>query len=171
MEWRPVIGFEGWYEVSEAGDVRRVCGGSNRTYVGRALRQQTSKKGYATVGLSRAGTTRRRPVHILVAAAFIGSCPDGKQVNHEDTNKKNNHYTNLEYTTCLGNIKHAVAHGLRASKQGTLNGQAKLSVDAVRRIREEYAGGTTQPSLAAKYGLTQANVSSIVLRKTWAHVG
>ena len=45
-------------------------------------------------------------VHRLVAEAFIGPCPEDKEVNHKDLNKSNNHISNLEYVTRSENIKH-----------------------------------------------------------------
>jgi hypothetical protein len=54
---------------------------------------------------------------------------------------------------------------------GERNAKAKLTETIVRNIRKEYASGCTkQKELAAKYGITQTQVSSIVRRKHWAHV-
>lgn len=45
--------------------------------------------------------------HIAVAHAFLGPRPEGKEVNHIDGNKSNNHFSNLEYVTHSENIKHS----------------------------------------------------------------
>lgn len=102
--WRPVVGYEGWYEVSDQGRVRRVfsplkpqCGGT---------------AGYPSVILSVRGAVRRLMVHRLVAEAFLGPCPPGHQVNHKDTNRRNARLDNLEYSTPSNNLRHAYcAHG------------------------------------------------------------
>lgn len=48
---------------------------------------------------------------------------------------------------------------------------AKLTEEQVRQMRVEYAaGGISQPGLARAYGMSQANISSILLCKTWRHV-
>ena len=66
-------------------------------------------------------------------------------------------------------------HGLRrhpdaAAKGGQLP-QTKLTVNQVVEIRTRYAlGGVRQVDLAAEYGVDQANVSAIVLRKSWKHI-
>jgi hypothetical protein len=53
------------------------------------------------------------------------------------------------------------------AKPGSRNPGAKLTEDLVRAIRAERL---TQVEIAKKYGITQANVSSIHLRKTWTHI-
>ncbi len=44
-EWRPVVGYEGLYEVSDQGQVRRVAPGMG-TRPGRVLRARKDKGGY-----------------------------------------------------------------------------------------------------------------------------
>jgi len=119
-EWRPVVGYEGLYEVSDQGRVRRVGksavtgkghGGGAR--IGRILKQQPVDGGYWKVFLWKNGFQENWLVHVLVAAAFIGPCPDGYEVNHENGNKSNNAASNLEYMTRSENNKHAYATGLR----------------------------------------------------------
>lgn len=55
---------------------------------------------------------RRRPVHQLVAGAFLGACPEGLEINHIDGNQLNNRMENLEYITHRENILHAHRTGL-----------------------------------------------------------
>jgi hypothetical protein len=168
-QWRQVVGWEGIYEVSSLGRVRNVMA-RTRTFVGRLLKPNVNRKGYLTVRLMRLDRDVTRLVHSLVADAFVGRKPKGLQVNHKDTNKANNDYRNLEYKTCAENIEHAVKHGLRAPKHGTLNGCAKVVEKDIEDIRKRYAGGETQREIGEDYGMTQANVSEIVRRRTWRHV-
>ena len=117
--WAPVIGFEGLYEVSRDGRVRRVGqaartgrgrGGGAR--LGRVLRGGFSGD-YRSVQLWREGKQHSRLVHVLVAEAFIGPCPDGEEVNHKDGAKTNCAVENLEYLTHSENMRHAYRVGLR----------------------------------------------------------
>jgi hypothetical protein len=90
-EWRPVVGYEGLYEVSSLGQIR----GLKR---GRILSQFPTDKGYLAARLTNVkGKTCR--VHQLVAAAFLGPVPNGRVVDHIDANRGHNAATNLRYAT------------------------------------------------------------------------
>lgn len=125
----------------------------------------------------RDGKTRRIGVHQAVAAAWLPAPPGpigtkhGGQyvVNHKDGNKANNHADNLEYVTSRENVAHARRTGLLSAK-GVLNHKARLTEDDVRAVRAAYAGGETQVSLAARYGVNQTTISRIILRVTWPHI-
>lgn len=114
--WRPVVAYEGLYEVSDHGRVRRVAPASG-TQAGRVLRHWPDRRGYRRVGLNRADQRSVSSVHRLVAAAFLGPCPPGLQVNHKDGKKANNRPSNLEYVTSAENNQHAIRTGLRSSKR------------------------------------------------------
>ena len=58
----------------------------------------------------------------------------------------------------------------RGVMQGSGNPRAVLTDDDVRRLRRLYQQGTTQPELAAKYGISRNHVSNIVTRKNWRHI-
>lgn len=102
--WKPTVGHEGNYEVSNLGRVRTFRRRAN----GRLLRPGVASNGYFTVALGRGNS---RTVHSLVAAAFLGPCPPNQEVRHKDGTRKNNVANNLEYGTRTQNILDAVAHG------------------------------------------------------------
>lgn len=180
-EWRDVLDYEGFYSVSSYGRVRRDAGGFG-TFAGRILKPQPDRDGYLLVSLSRAGNERTVKVHALVARAFIGPCPPGHNINHQNTVKSDNHVDNLRYTTPLQNTAHAFEHGLmpwpRRPKRekcepvrGERQGSARLTDDIVRAIRESYSAGiANQYELARMYGVAAMTVNRVVNRKTWAHV-
>ena len=130
--WLPVIGYEGWYEVSDLGRVKRVSAGQG-AIAGRILSSCGDGRGYLFVGLSINGTRRHYRVHRLVAVAFLGTCPEGKEVNHKDGNKTNNYLENLEYMTRSENMCHAYKTGL-ASQRDKNNGNSKLIEEKACKI-------------------------------------
>ena len=103
-EWKPVVGHEGVYEISLAGEVKRVAPGRG-THVGRTLATRIDRKGYAYVRI--AGKICR--IHRMLAAAFIG--PSDMLVRHLDGNPLNNTLSNLRYGTPKENSEDRIAHG------------------------------------------------------------
>ena len=117
-EWRPVGGWEDWYEVSDLGRVRRIaprCPGGVAIAVVRQTHLSTS--GYPQLTLTRPGKRATLRVHRLVAHAFLGPCPWGRQVNHKDFNTRNAAANNLEYVTQLANAHHALLHRAQAKRE------------------------------------------------------
>lgn len=118
-EWRPVVGWESRYEVSNFGEVRSIDryvpskNGSKQFRPGRNLKIHifTGSK-YRYVVLSKPGYTKNALVHRLVAEAFIPNPNNLPQVNHKDGDKNNNTVENLEWCTASYNIRHAYDNGL-----------------------------------------------------------
>ena len=113
-EWRPVVGYENDYEVSNLGHVRskdmEVWGG--RSYYikkGRMLKPGKSGTGYYACALR--GHTKK--VCQMVAEAFLFKSNENDVVNHIDGNKLNDNVGNLEYISSSQNNKHALVSGLR----------------------------------------------------------
>lgn len=121
-EWRPVVGYEEFYEVSNMGRLRtlpRKCWNGKVFWAQKPmiLRQYVSKSsGYAWVTLNPGKRPKNHFVHRVVLSAFTPNpCPEALRViNHMDGNKRNNHLINLEWTTYRDNARHAVATGLFA---------------------------------------------------------
>ena len=114
--WKDVVGYEGFYEVSDKGNVRSVerkdtigrkCGG-------RTLRPRNHKHGYLQVTLYKSGTRKHKLMHRLVAEAFIPNSKNFLEVNHLDENKKNNEMSNLEWC----DTKYNVNYGTRNDRVG-----------------------------------------------------
>ena len=105
--WKDVAGYEGWYKVSNKGNVcsvDRVVRG--RKYGGRTLRPAYDIGGYLCVVLSKNGVTKNKKVHRLVAEAFIPNPNYLPQINHRDEDKANNNVENLEWCTRKQNANH-----------------------------------------------------------------
>lgn len=119
-EWKNVIGYEGYYQVSNKGNVRSVDrlkehNTSHSGFIpieGQMLKQSISHKGYPIVYLSKSGKDKTVPVHRLVAITFIPNPDNLPQVNHIDGDKTNNNAENLEWCDNSYNQIHAYKMGL-----------------------------------------------------------
>lgn len=172
-EWRPVPEWEGWYDVSSLGRVRRIrpC---NRSYRGRILKARPNLQGYPMVWLSRHGQGMQTSVHRLVAAAFLGPCPNGCRTHHRDGNKQNNLIENLEWVTASINTRHAWASGLIRyrpfpQRRGEDRPNAKLTEANVRAIRAA-KGRITSRKLADQFGVAHCTIVAIQGRRKWKHI-
>lgn len=172
-KWLPVVGWEGLYEVSDKGRVRRVAPGPGTRY-GRVLNRTILTSGYPSVMLQkRPRKPKRVTVHSIVAAAFIGPRGPKMEVNHKDGDRTNAAADNLEYMSRNDNLLHAyrVLGRARNAKPGATNPKAKLTPELVSHIRRLYeAGGETHRSLAARFGVAETTVAFINQRRTWKHV-
>lgn len=113
--WVPAPGYEGIYEVSNDGRVRRSRAGRG-TRAGHVLSGRPTKNGYIQVFLRKDGVSKNESVHRLVLSAFIGPAPEGTEACHNDGNPSNNHISNLRWDTHLANQSDILRHGKRALK-------------------------------------------------------
>lgn len=116
--WLPVVGYEGYYEVSDLGRVRSldrriVRRGAPAFLRGRVLRQTTVDHGRATVSLCRDGQRDLSRVSTLVLRAFIGAPPAGFEGCHNDGDPANNHIGNLRWDSHQANMDDQFKHGTR----------------------------------------------------------
>lgn len=101
-EWRPVVGYEGRYEVSNLGEARSVTRvvyqkgtyGGKRTICGRVLKYIGKPNDYPMVSLGEGNKTR---VHRIVAETFIPNPLNKPCIDHIDGNKWNNAVDNLRW--------------------------------------------------------------------------
>jgi len=157
-EWRPVQGSRLNYMVSSFG---RIQNGD-----GEIIHGKIHHKGYRRV-LPNGKHGKVQAVHQLVAAAFLGPCPDGYEIDHCDTRKTNNWVGNLEYVTHAENIRRSELYGLPADRRGENNGRAKLTWDDVADIRAAAAQGVTKAELSRQYEVTDVTIGNIVSGKLW----
>lgn len=131
--WESIIGYEGYYEISNCGRVRSVDrtiyfknNKGSRFYKGKILKQKYHN-GYALVNLNKNKNMETLAVHILVAKHFLENPLNLPVVNHKDGVKSNNNVTNLEWTTQKENNIHAIQNKL-----------AIPNLDGIKKINEEY---------------------------------
>ena len=105
--WKPVVGYEGLYEVSNLGRVKSLKFGKERI-----LKPQKDTSGYLCVTLCKNNNQCQFKVHRLVAEAFIPNPNNLPQTNHKDECKTNNIASNLEWC----DRKYNVNYGTRTKR-------------------------------------------------------
>ena len=130
--WRPIVGYEGLYEVSNLGRVRSMghyvtqigyCGTPfTRFYKGRIINTPPTRNGYETLTLSNGSKRETKSVHRLVAEAFIPNPDNLPQVNHKNEVKTDNRAENLEWCTIAYNVTygHRIEKAARAKSKPVL---------------------------------------------------
>lgn len=174
--WKDVIGYEGFYQVSNMGNVKRV-GKGLAVVTNRLLKNRRTNDGYIKVKLCVHQKARLVSVHVLVAEAFICPRPAGKQVNHKNGKTDQNNPENLEWATPSENLQHSYDVLGRLPPQGEKHGNAKLTDVDIREIRRLHALHTgyhafenSYTDLAERYGVTRGLIGHIVRRANWKHV-
>lgn len=122
--WKPVVGFEGLYEVSVTGSVRSLDRDSvhrtGKTHVlkGKVIRPSKDKDGYLLVHLYKEGEVTTLKVHRVVAEAFLPNPNGYKEINHLNEIKDDNRPENLEWCTRKRNMTYG-NRGKKASESLT----------------------------------------------------
>jgi hypothetical protein len=159
-EWRGVVGWEEFYEVSPTGLIR------NKT-TKKVRKHRVEKLGYCSVDLWNHNCMKRLKVHRMVAMAYLSN-PDNKpQVNHKDGNKENNSVDNLEWCTAKENSAHAYKKGLSVSVKGERHGRVKLTDLEAYFIRY---GGLSNNEAAKEFGVSPRLVRAIKAGHLWKHL-
>ena len=106
-EWRPVVGYEGLYEVSNMGNVKSLnYRGTGKEGI---LKPYDDGHGYLKVMLSKEGKDKQYRINRLVAQAFIENPDNLPEVNHKDKVRTNNCVDNLEWCTTQYNVEYSKA--------------------------------------------------------------
>lgn len=161
--WKEVLGFEGAYEVSNTGRFRSLdrwvdfSDGRRRFFRGRDLKLKLNKDGYPLVLLS-AGMERKKwcLAHIVVARAFLGSCPEGQETRHLDGAPANIKVDNLEYGTRSLNHADKMLHG--TSLFGASHPAAHIPNVTVASIKRDKG---TITEIAARHGVSRTHAWNI----------
>jgi hypothetical protein len=173
--WKPIPGYEGYYDVSTEGRVRGLArsittkAGYTKSWPARDMIPRLNKdNGYPQVMLWRDGRGWTVYVHKLVAETFLGSRPDGKQCGHLDGDKRNARLSNLAWVTPAENREHQNDHG--TSRRGERHQYAKLTEEQVREIRRRFDAGEPRKAMAREYGVSWRNLYNIARRESWRHI-
>lgn len=105
-EWKDIDGFEGYYQISNYGNVRALYReitdiyGKQRIYPDRVIKgRRKNNKGYIWVNLYKNSKIHSRAIHRLVWDAFGDAKRDGLTIDHINENKEDNTIWNLQLLT------------------------------------------------------------------------
>ena len=168
--WKPVVGYEGLYEVSDQGRIRSLHGkrwsGSHwYEHPPTLMRTPLARSGYPVVKLTKDGAGKTITIHTVVLLAFVGPRPSGQECRHLNGDRQDARLKNLRWGTPLENTADRKAHGTMPC--GINHHAAKLTDDIVRQIRQST---DCHAEIAARYGISRSLVTNVKLRKAWAHV-
>lgn len=173
--WKPIPGYEGYYEASSEGRIRSVdrVVTTNRPkkgggYVvehrkGMVRSTRLNPAGYPVINLSKDGVRKTGVVHQLVCSAFHGERPTPKHVvAHNDGVPTNCRSMNLRWATQTENLADRHIHG--TAPVGEKQYSAKLTWGKVREIR---ASNDNINILAERYGVYPGHIRKILRNEKW----
>jgi hypothetical protein len=149
--WRQVVGYEGFYEVSDQG---RIYSQWTHDIVSGA----PDKQGYLIIKLYDAKGPTTKKIHRIVLEAFEG--PSDLYVLHNDDNPANNTLDNLRYGTQKENQADALSRGRRLT--GEAHPNAKLTEAQKHEIANRVSQGENRKLLVEEYGVTNTSITRII---------
>lgn len=164
-QWKDVVGYEGLYQVSDIGRVKRII--SIKCKKERIRKLITTPNGRLSVSLYKNNTGNTMLVHRLVLMAFVGLPNKDHITRHLDGNPINNNLVNLKWGTASENQQDSIRHGTksnppRVDNSGSNNGMSKLTESQATKIKLLAKNRKhTQNEIARIFNVTQQTVSDI----------
>lgn len=178
INWKPVLGLEAFYEVSDQGEVRSF----DRLIMTRPGKKKAHKK-LIRAKLIKPFLNADKHLYIdfcvdyeytrlglaqVVLRAFNGPCPEGMEACHNDGNPLNNCANNLRWDTHLNNIRDKHAHGTNPA--GSRHGASKLTEADIPEILKMRHSGMTHKQIAEHYPVCRELIGGICRGTRWRHV-
>lgn len=146
--WKDIKDYEGLYQVSNLGRVKRVA-------TGKVLKGYKDTCGYLLVALSKNNIRSSKKIHRLVAQAFLPNPENKPQVNHIDEIKTNNIVDNLEWMTAKENTNHGTRNERSSRKQS-------IPIIATNIKTGEFREFYGSCECARQLGLNQSHITNVL---------
>jgi len=127
MKSKPIKNYEENYLIFEDGKILNI---KKDTYLKNVLNYR-----YYTVLLYKNNIRKQYYVHRLVAEAFCENRNNKRQVNHIDSNKLNNHYSNLEWVTPKENINHFINSKNYKKRVMSKDAKEKIAISKYKKVK------------------------------------
>lgn len=161
-EWRDIKGYEGYYQVSNFGNVksleRVVCDGSIRA--SRIVKNRLDDKGYYHVNLRKDLINKTAKVHQLVARAFIQNPEDKKWIDHINTIRTDNHIDNLRWVTPKENYHNKLSKAKMEYQNNMFVFSGKINKNARSVIEYDLHGNYIREWACVRYIMESTNLKS-----------
>ena len=166
--WKSIDGYEGYYEVSNMGNVRSLSRTQSfmrfgaevlRKMKGRVLSPGTNVQGYPVVILGKNGVKYTARVHKVVANAFVSGHRPGLVVDHKNDIKSDCRASNLHwFTSSQNNIKS------RANRTGA---RRLFSASTIPLIEELLRRGMAFTDLAKELFVSPHSLRQVINKKPY----
>jgi AraC-like DNA-binding protein len=162
--WKDIQGFDGVYQISNKGQVKSC----SRPKFIRAwfltkelvMKLKETKYGYLIIGLHKPEQQGKlfKSIHRLVAEAFIPNPEDKLTVNHKDGDKRNNDWSNLEWSTSSEQMQHAFQE-LGIEKRGN----SKFSPEFKKKVHDYFVNNEISINkLSSLFNISERTAGRIV---------
>lgn len=173
--WKPVVGYEGVYEVSNLGRIRSL----ERVIIkksGQVCRIKPFEKKLSSWGtylfchFMLNGKNKTITVHRLVSLAFVPNPLNHYSIDHLNGDCQDNRACNLEWCSLSKNTRRQWKLGKAKPPRGENAGSSILNESQVREIRKRHSEGEACTALAPYFGVKPSTIFSVVRRENWRHV-
>jgi hypothetical protein len=167
--WKPVKDYDGLYEISNLGRLKKLSYTYNSPFLGivevkEKIISGAKKDGYRQALLFKDGKSKFKMIHRLVAIAFLKYDKNRLFINHKNLIKNDNRVENLEWVTTQENIIHAHSFGHIVMPKGDKSVNSKISEKDVNYIRKN-KDNKTQIDLSKQFNISQSLISKIINNK------
>jgi hypothetical protein len=178
--WKPIKGYEGFYEVSNLGRVKSldrigIYPDRKIELKGKVLSKRIINHGYIGVKLYKDNKSKSISVHRLVAMAFIDNPHNYNEVNHINFIKDDNKVENLEWCNRSQNMQHAGLNGKLGGVKGMFLGskssRSKVKEEDVLEMRRLKTQGLSSTQIQKVFpSLGSRHIRDILNRVYWNHI-
>jgi hypothetical protein len=169
--WKPIVGYENYYEVSNFGQVKRIAPAMGTTK-NKILKSWPDKEGRPTITLCVNRKIKKFRVSKLVCLTWHGPQPTPKhQAAHWDGDCTNNEESNIRWATQLENEQDKIRHGrYNHAPKGSNSINSKLREEYIPIIYKLSSFGFSCKRIAILFDVEQTAIRSVIKGKTWKHV-